>query len=422
QKQDHYRYDDLFSLDQNMKTLFSNALQAAVIYEFADDKVEAIRVNEAYYALLGHDDMLANAPNVLTFLEDEYRESLLKAFCMCAKTQNVVECEYMRNRTGGNPIWIRTKLHYISTVGNKHIVIGELTDITLRRELDAELQKYKANWLSAHQETHTILIVDDAAINRAVLKKILQGQFVFLEAENGEEAIEILRDNPNQVDLILLDISMPVMDGKEFLKYKKEKPELSNIPVIMATADDSSEQQTDTFSLGANDYIVKPFVPAVVTRRVDNVLESSRRFKEMVRAYNTMSEQVKIDPMTGLMNRVSAEEMITQQLESAVGTCVMLMLDIDNFKQINDAQGHDYGDKVICAVADRLRQHFRKGDVLARMGGDEFAAFVCNIPDVMWVEKKARQLCADMSAIEIGGENAKITCSVGLALSSQTEH
>ncbi|MEG0988430.1 MAG: EAL domain-containing protein [Clostridium sp.] len=422
QSHNHYRYNDLFSLDQDMKTLFSSALQAAAIYEFSDDKIEAIRVNEAYYALLGHDDMMANTPNVLSLVEGEYRESLLRAFQTCAKNQSVVECEYMRSRNSKNPLWIHAKLHYVSIVGSKHIVIGELTDVTMRRELDAEIRKYKDSWLSEYQDTRTILIVDDVAINRAILKKILQGKFIFLEAENGEEAIKILHDNPNQIDLILLDISMPVMDGKEFLKYKKDTPELSGIPVIMATADDSSEQQTDTFSLGANDYIVKPFISAVVMRRVDNVLESSHRFKEMVRAYNTMSEQVKTDRMTGLMNRVSAEEMITQQLKNAVGTCVMVMVDIDNFKQINDTRGHGYGDKVICAVAEKLRLHFRRGDVIARMGGDEFAAFVCDIPDVPLVVKKSYRLCFDISNIEIDEENANITCSIGLALSSAAEH
>ncbi|MEG1275654.1 MAG: diguanylate cyclase, partial [Ruthenibacterium sp.] len=422
QRQNNDRYADLFSLSPEMKALFHNALQAAAIYEFADDQIEAIRVNEAYYALLGHDDMLAGTQNILDSIEAADRETLRKAFHACAQMQTVVECDYQRRRNSKVPVWIHAKLHPVSVVGEKHIIIGELSDITLRREVDAELQKYKTSWLSDHQTTHTVLLVDDGEINRTVLKKILQGQFTFLEAANGEEAIKILHEKPHQIDLILLDISMPVMDGKEFLKYKQNHPELSDIPVIMATGDDSAEQQADTFSLGANDYIVKPFVPAVVTRRVDNVLEASHRFKEMVRAYNTMSEQAKTDSLTGLMNRANAEEQITAQLSVATGTCVMVMLDIDNFKQINDTQGHDYGDKVICAVADQLRLHFRKGDVVARMGGDEFAAFVCNLPDVERIKKKALALCADMSSVQIDGKIARITCSVGLALSSETEN
>ncbi|MEG2174537.1 MAG: EAL domain-containing protein, partial [Oscillospiraceae bacterium] len=419
-KHNHDRYDELFSLNPEMKSLFSNALQAAVIYEFSDDKVEVIRVNEAYYALLGHDNMLMSTQNILGFVEVESRETLLQAFSTCAKLKTAVECDYQRRRTAGTSVWIHAKLHYVTMVGNKHIFIGELTDITMRHELDAELQKYKMEWLSDRQEPHTVLIVDDAEINRTILKKILQGKFVFLEAGNGEEAIKILHEYPRQIDLILLDVSMPVMDGNDFLKYKKDKPELCNIPVIMATVDDSAQQQTNAFLLGASDYIVKPFIPAVVTRRVSNVLECNHRFKEMVREYNAMSAQIKTDLMTGLINRVSAEEMISQRLENGNNHCIMMMLDVDNFKQINDTRGHDYGDKVIRAVAEKLCLCFRKNDIIARMGGDEFAIFIADISNSKPIEEKAHQLCKSMAEIKIDGEPAAISCSMGIALSSHT--
>ncbi|MEG2542956.1 MAG: EAL domain-containing protein [Christensenellaceae bacterium] len=418
-KYNNYRYDDLFSFNQEMKLLFSNALQAAVIYEFVDDQIELIRVNEAYYALLGHDDMLAAAPDILSVVDKDYRPTLLNAFRTCVRTQETVECEYMRLGTSGTPIWIQTKLSYVATVGNKYVLIGELTDITMRKELDSELQKYRSSWLSGTHDTNTILIVDDAKINRMTLKKILHNQFLFFEAENGAEAIEILEEHPNQIDLILLDINMPVMDGKEFLEKKQNLPQLDGIPVIMVTADDSPEQQISTFSLGANDYIVKPFIPEVVTRRVSNVLESNHRFKEMVKEYNTMSEQVKTDLMTGLINRVSAEEMMIQRLEHTTSNYAMMMLDIDDFKQINDSRGHDYGDKIICEVANKLRSFFKNENIIARMGGDEFAVFVENIPEIECIKQESQQLCESMLDIEIDGKNAGVTCSAGIAISSE---
>ncbi|MEG2455526.1 MAG: EAL domain-containing protein, partial [Oscillospiraceae bacterium] len=412
-----YHYDDLFSTGHEMTQLFSNALQAAVIYEFMDDHIEMIRVNEAYYALLGHDDMIAKAPNVLSLVEEPYRAGILSAFHTCAQTKGTAECEYVRRRDHGAPIWIHAKLRYISTAGTKHILIGELNDITTRKEVDSQLQKYRASLLERSHGVHTVLIVDDAAINRIVLKKILHDQFSFFEAEDGEDAIRVLQENRGKIDLILLDISMPKMDGKEFLQYKNKSPELDGIPVIMISADDSPQQQISTFSLGANDYIVKPFIPEVVTRRIKNVLESNHRFQEMVKEYNTMSQQANTDRMTGLMNRVSAQELVTQRLANSTGTCVMVMLDIDNFKKINDTFGHDYGDKVICAVADQLRAFFRRDDMIARMGGDEFAAFITDIPSLALVEQKARQLCASMADILIDGESTLITCSAGIAVS-----
>ncbi|MEG0797872.1 MAG: EAL domain-containing protein [Acidaminococcaceae bacterium] len=419
QEQTYYSYNDLFTVNQEMKRLFSDALQAAAIYEFVGEKIEILRVNEAYYALLGSDAMLTKVPDLLNLIDEESREALLKAFRVCVATRGTAECEYMRRRVMGTPLWLHARLRYVSVAGNKHILIGELTDITMRKELDSELQKYREVLLTNRQETNTVLIVDDAAINRVILKKILQNRFTFLEAANGLEAIECLHDQQNNVDLILLDISMPLMDGKEFLQYKKKSPELDGIPVIMITADDSAQQQVSTFTLGANDYIVKPFIPEVVVRRVQNVLEANHRFKEMVREYNTMSEQVKTDLMTGLLNRVSTEVMISQRLANTKVPCVMLMLDIDNFKKINDTSGHDYGDKVICAVAEKLRQVFRKEDIIGRMGGDEFAIFIENMPKKFLLEKKAKQLCDSIASIELDGKHAGITCSVGAAVSSE---
>ncbi|MEG2624215.1 MAG: EAL domain-containing protein, partial [Clostridia bacterium] len=315
------QYNDLFLTNAETKRLFSSTLQSAVIYEFFDDQIELIRVNEAYYALLGHDDMLAKAPNLLDMVVPEYRQPLLDAFRACARMQTPTECEYQRSRAIGAPIWIHMKLCYATTVADKHIIIGELTDITLRKAVDCALQKYRSTWMARNRDAHTVLIVDDAAINRMVLKKILQDDFLFLEAENGADAIKVLEDHPNQVDLILLDLSMPVMNGQAFLLHKQKTPGLDALPVIVITADDSPEQQTGAFALGANDYIVKPFIPAVVTGRVKNVLEANRRFQEMVREYNTLSAQVQTDLMTGLVNRISAQEMISRRLEHATQPC-----------------------------------------------------------------------------------------------------
>ncbi|MEG2608121.1 MAG: EAL domain-containing protein [Lachnospiraceae bacterium] len=416
------QYDDVFNFNTEMKHLFSNVLQPVAIYEFVDDQIELIRVNEAYYALLGHEDMMAKAPDILIVVKEAYHIPLLNAFRTCTQKHKTVECEYVRQRANGISIWIHTKLYYGSMVGKKHVVIGELNDITMRKELDSELKKYREAWMSSSYETNTVLIVDDAEINRTILKKILKDKFLFLEASNGEEAIKILQEKQNQVNLILLDISMPVMDGNEFLQYKKSQPKFDGIPVIMITADNSPEQQISTFSMGANDYIVKPFISEVVTQRVKNVLESNYRFKQMVKEYNTMSEQVKTDLMTGLINRVSAEKMISQRLMLTTSTCSLMMLDIDNFKTINDSYGHDYGDKVIGAVADRLRSFFRKEDIVARMGGDEFAVFVEDIPDIELVKNKAHQLGTSMLDIQIEGENKEITCSMGIAISSKEFH
>ncbi|MEG0355763.1 MAG: EAL domain-containing protein, partial [Lachnospiraceae bacterium] len=161
------QYEDLFSLNQELKHLFNNALQAVVMYEFVEDHIEMIRVNEAYYMLMGQDDMVVNTPYILRVVDESYREDLLSAFRTCVKTRGMAECEYIRNRNETS-MWVYIKLSYITTIGGKHIIIGELTDITMRKEIDAELQRYRSSLLANVHDAHTILIVDDVSVNRMI--------------------------------------------------------------------------------------------------------------------------------------------------------------------------------------------------------------------------------------------------------------
>ncbi|MEG0996045.1 MAG: EAL domain-containing protein, partial [Clostridia bacterium] len=294
QESAHYCYDQLFSLDEEMKRLFRNNLQAAIICEYCDDKVELVRVNEAYYALVGQSDITPKPSNILDLLESVYRAPLLYALHTCAQTRKPAECEYMRRRTNGTDLWIGAKLRYVTTVGRKHILIGELTDITLRKEIDLALQKYKAAWLAADHASRTVLLVDGSTINRTILKKILQAQFCCLEAETNNEAIEQLQKNP--VDLILLDSGIPGTHEREFFTQIQKAPEWSRVPVIMLLGEESPAQQAICMTMGASDCIVKPYIPMVVIRRVNNVLAANERLKEIARENRSVSMQADAPP------------------------------------------------------------------------------------------------------------------------------
>lgn len=147
-----------------------------------------------------------------------------------------------------------------------------------------ELQNYRHALRSAGTAVQSILIVDDVEMNRAILRSMFEEHFEVLEAADGAEALRVLAARENHVDLILLDLVMPGMDGPTFLACKNIMPPLSGIPVIIITSDDSEAQQRRTLAMGANDYIVKPFVAEIVQRRVANVLESRQSFASRLRA------------------------------------------------------------------------------------------------------------------------------------------
>ncbi|MEG1570123.1 MAG: EAL domain-containing protein, partial [Clostridia bacterium] len=414
-----YHFDELFVQNPQMEKLFGNTQQAAALYEFSGKHIELIRANNAYHHLFGQTEELVKTLDMLSFVDEADRQTVLDAFLACDTMEHTAVCEYVCRRTGCAPLWIREELTYVSAIGEKSILTGTLTNITLRKEIERELHHYRNSLLSHTEGSNTILIVDDALTNRMILRKIFENRYHILEAENGKVALRILKEHKAKIDVILLDIMMPVMDGKAFLLQKQKAPELDSIPVVMITADDSPEQQVTMLSLGASDYIVKPFIPEIVARRVKNVMGFNRHFKEMIREYSNMSEKVKTDQMTKLLNRTSAEEMITQQLNAHNGLHAMMMLDIDNFKGINDSRGHIMGDIVIQAVAKNLREFFRQNDIVARMGGDEFAVFIDDIPKRKMAEEKASDLCKKLSHITINNENMMVSCSIGVAISDQ---
>ena len=118
-----------------------------------------------------------------------------------------------------------------------------------------------------------------------MLESIFETDYRILQAGDGEEALRILEEQNYKVDMILLDLMMPGMNGQTFMQERKNDPRILNIPVVIITADDTTEQQVLTMELGASDYIVKPFIPEIVTRRVQNVWDSTRRKKEVLQEH-----------------------------------------------------------------------------------------------------------------------------------------
>lgn len=119
----------------------------------------------------------------------------------------------------------------------------------------------------------TILIVDDQEINRAILSELFKDEYHLLEAENGEQALLLLKQYHSSIAITLLDVVMPVMDGYQVLKEIGGNGILDEVPVVVITADNSLEGELQAFDLGASDMIVKPFEPHVVKRRVHNIIE-----------------------------------------------------------------------------------------------------------------------------------------------------
>ena len=261
------------------------------------------------------------------------------------------------------------------------------------------------------KDLQSILIVDDERVNRTLLSELLKEEDRrILLAKNGPQALERLEKQPD-IDLILLDVMMPEMDGYEVLNRIKENDLTRNIPVVFITALKSTGDEERGLGMGAADYIGKPFSPAIVRNRVGNLL----RFVRQRKLLETLAGR---DGLTEVANRRSFDEALTREWrcgQRSGAPLSLMMLDIDHFKQINDNYGHAHGDHALKMVARALsRSLHRPADFLARYGGEEFVVILPNT-DAQGGQEVGESLRAAIEALAI--EHAYSTVAPNLTLS-----
>jgi diguanylate cyclase (GGDEF)-like protein len=266
-----------------------------------------------------------------------------------------------------------------------------------------------------------VLIVDDEKSNLKILSEILKEDANVLIAKNGMQAIN--KAKQLQPTLILLDVVMPQMDGFDVIQALKNNEETHAIPVIFITGLNDVDNEEKGFSLGACDYIQKPFHASIVKARVKLHLQLARQCK-------LLEELANIDPLTSLANRRKFDQTLELEWLAARrdgSSMAIMMIDIDYFKQYNDHYGHPAGDNVIQRVGNLLSQQFgRPRDFVARYGGEEFVVILPNTPGESVVEKMeacckaVAQLniphihskASDIITVSIGGSSSMVTPNI----------
>ena len=382
-----------------------------------------------------------------------------------------------------------------------------------------------------------ILLVDDMPTNLHVLASALRADYRIKTATSGEAALE-LATRPDKPELILLDVMMPRMSGIEVMRRLREAPKTRDIPVIFISADTSEQSQLDGLELGADDYLTKPVVTAILLVRVRNLLQRKRTERQLrlaahvfehsgeaimitdrnnlivevnpaftrltgysleevrgkdpkllsssrtredeyramwngihergfwqgeiwdrnkdggvypklatisvvrspqgdidfhIASYADISEQKAVeerirhmahhDPLTGLPNRLHLQITLEQAIASArrnKGEVVLMFIDLDRFKIINDTLGHNIGDGLLVEVGRRLRACVRESDLVARLGGDEFVVALTDDGSVKAAAHVAEKILAEVSQPYLVEEHPlRTTPSIGISLFPQ---
>jgi diguanylate cyclase (GGDEF)-like protein len=260
---------------------------------------------------------------------------------------------------------------------------------------------------------YRILIVDDERSNRKLLSELLSEEFDVVLAKNGSQVFQFL-NGEQVIDLVLLDIMLPDMDGYEIIKRMKNNDNQKDIPVIFITVLDSAEDEEKAFQLGAVDFITKPFHPSIVKLRVKNQIN-------LIEQKQMLEEMAGIDGLTGINNRRSFDTIYQKEWQKILrykDPLSLIMIDVDFFKNYNDFYGHGAGDAVLKEIAKAIKNQLnRPEDIVARYGGEEFVVVLPRTEKngAMQKAEKIRKAveslaitheksdCADVVTISLGG-------------------
>ena len=264
-----------------------------------------------------------------------------------------------------------------------------------------------------------VLVAEDSLVVRALLRRQLEeyGHRV-VEAGDGEEALALCRQH--EPDVILLDVEMPKLDGHGVLAALRASPELADTPVVFLTARATTEDIVEGLRLGAHDYLRKPFEPAELLARV-SAAARVKTLQDQLRDRNIeLDAMSRTDALTGLPNRRETHE----RMVAAASTgrrqgqpTSVLMIDIDHFKSINDAHGHQGGDIVLRAVAALLEAACRAEDSAGRWGGEEFVV-IAPLTGSEGAAQLAERIRRDIGEARLRpgeGPPITVTVSVGVA-------
>ena len=265
-----------------------------------------------------------------------------------------------------------------------------------------------------------ILAVDDSLLICQQIEKVLKNEeYTVYKSHSAKETLELLEEvDP---DLILLDVILPDMEGYELFEKIKAKDK-NHAPVIFITSKDSEQDVIRGFELGACDYIKKPFRPEELKSRVKAHLEDKRERDELKILNETLKANMQIlnrvayrDELTGLYNRRFVVEKLAQDLMEPNRQDALVMIDVDDFKHVNDCYGHDAGDMVLVCISNIMESVCRRHKVI-RWGGEEFLIILMAVTKQECYEVY-EEIRKEIQAFPFLQGNTTFYCTVTLGIS-----
>ena len=261
---------------------------------------------------------------------------------------------------------------------------------------------------------HKILLVDDSMVIRSRMKTMLENLFFqVITVAHGEEALAIL-ENHTDVSLIITEYQMPVMNGLDLTFAIRKAYTKDDLSIIALSENQDDEISALFLKNGANDYIKKPFSKEEFSCRINNSIEALENL-------HLVTNHANRDFLTGLYNRRYFFLHMSEYIDTSIEKYAVAMLNIDNFKKINDTYGYEVGDKVIIHLSEILSSRTNYRDMVLRFGGEEFCIVLKNVnrfsaQDILECLREE----VEKSYIMINtSKEIRFTISIGFAMNSE---
>lgn len=289
--------------------------------------------------------------------------------------------------------------------------------------------------LSALLSPLRVLVADQDGAERSVLRALLEeaGHQVF-EVANGDQALDVTLNIHPQ--MIIADEVLPGMDGLRLSRALRQTRIGRSIYILILTGDDSEDKVVAAFDAGVDDFVAKPLRKRTLAARLKagqrmvQMQQEIERDREEIRSFaaelaisnRRLQEVALTDALTGFHNRRYAMERLDKEWAISVRTgrpISCMMIDIDNFKRVNDTYGHDIGDVMLTEVSSALQASLRANDVICRLGGDEFLV-ICPDTDPVAVKICAMRLLGSVAELTVRTAGLRLPASVSIGIATRT--
>ncbi len=291
--------------------------------------------------------------------------------------------------------------------------VTEIQEKMDKEQLEARLKQYLSE--EQHELTGRVLYIEDSMVAAHVMIKILR--HMNLQVDHFRSADEALAAfEKHDYDLIVSDILLEgVMSGVGLVnRVRSYLSDKRRVPILALSGMDDTTRRIELFRLGVNDYIAKPPVEEEVRARVRNLIISKQLFDQVQAQSRQLYQLAMQDQLTGLYNRTGLMEFADKYFSEAASEDTplsLLIIDLDHFKNINDTHGHSAGDRVLALTSAMLKQACGEGDLVARVGGEEFV-LIMNQCGVEQAAKQAEELRKRIE--ELKPDGIPLTASIGV--------